>query len=97
MSKDKQHLKTLDELRKVKADRDFWRSRYEELRGQVRAIARDPAPMARVTDARTPAIRTFTVDEVVGGWSDPDNASADSTKEELADGWRSIPGTGGAD
>ena len=70
MSKDKQHLETLAELRKVKADRDFWRRRYEELRGQVRAIARDPAPETRVTDARTPAIPTLTIDEVVGGWSD---------------------------
>ena len=68
MSKDKQHLKTLAELRQVKADRDHWRRRYEELRGQVRAIARDPAPETSVKDGHTPAILTLTVEQVGGGW-----------------------------
>ena len=92
MSKDKQHLETLAELREAEAERDLWRQlhdskavecdhwrrRYEELRGQVRAIARGPAPETSVKDGHTPAILKLTVEQVVGDW-------------------RSIPGTGGPD
>ena len=75
MSTDKQHLDTIAQLHTAQAERDYWHSRYleeagyralyESLRATVGPLLNMPKldRSSRVTDARTPETRTFTIDE----------------------------------
>ena len=68
MSKDKQHLKTLAELREAEKRIE----KLERERDAARLTLRRVSTLVNeaLAECDRPAIPTLTIDEVVGGWSD---------------------------